>query len=307
VTRALVTGGAGFIGHHLCAALSTEGVEVHAIDDLSTGRRELLDGVKSVALHEVDVRQQRELTDIVHEVQPEWVFHLAGLHFIPACNRDPAATLAINTVGTAALLEALRSCEPTGRVILASTGAVYSPDSVLCREGDRPDPDDIYGQSKVFAEQLVHRFSRETGKSAVVLRLFNVYGPGETNPHVVPEILEQALADDAIRLGNLTPERDYIYVHDVVAAMMQVARVADAPPGTLNVGTGQAYSVGELVSTLARIVERPLHAVRDPARERRVDRPRLCADISLAKSTIGWSPCYDLEKGLRATWESLQS
>ena len=301
--RALVTGGAGFIGHHLCAALARQGLEVHVIDDLSTGRLELLQESGS-PFHfvQLDVRRQQDLTAVLREVQPHWVFHLAALHFIPACNRDQVGTLGINTLGTASLLEAVRACSSVSRVMFASTGAVYHPESPLSRESDVPGPDDIYGQSKLFAEQLIQRFHHETKIPAAILRLFNVYGPGETNEHVIPEILEQARTSDTIRLGNLTPRRDYVYVHDVVAAFVQVASSDAVPPEILNIGTGRAHSVADVVAALARVVQRPLRTVCDSAKVRPIDRATLCADNSLAQSTIGWSPRYDLEAGLRATW-----
>jgi UDP-glucose 4-epimerase len=308
VTRALVTGGAGFIGHHLCAALVRDGVEVYAVDDLSTGRLELLSGVPSrVALFQLDVREQEQVTGLVRDLQPDWIFHLAGLHFIPLCNQDPAATLSINTVGTAALLEGIRASGGVRRLVFASTAAVYPPDSTICRELDAPGPDDVYGESKLFAERLVQRFSRETTIPSVILRLFNVYGPGETNPHVIPEILEQARAGDDIRLGNLSPRRDFVYVADVVAAFICAVSAPAIPPHILNIGTGCDHSVDDLVATLARVLQRPLRSVSDSARVRRSDRATLCADIALARSTLDWRPHYDLDAGLRATWDSLAS
>ncbi len=306
MTRALVTGGAGFIGHHLCAALLERGAEVTVVDDLSTGRRELLEELGGrVELVELDVRRQRELAELFRELRPELVFHLAGLHFIPACNADPVATLAINTLGTESVLAAIKAAGGARRLVFSSTAAVYRPDSALCRESDPPGPDDIYGQSKLFAEELIRRASRETGLSAVSARLFNVYGPGETNPHVIPEILEQARAGDDIRLGNLVPRRDYVYVDDVVSALVRLAEIDVEPPATVNVGTGCDHSVAELVAALGSVVGRPLRAVVDPARVRKTDRPILRGDVAVARRALGWEPRFDLDRGLRATWTSL--
>lgn len=302
--RALVTGGAGFIGHHLCAALARRGVSVCALDNLTTGRRELLQGAaESVEFVQLDVRDAAELARLLRSFAPDVVFHLAGLHFIPDCNRDPLATLQINTVGTAALVEAIRPLPAVRRLVFTSSGAVYAPDSDICRESDPPAPDDVYGETKLFAEQIIGRFARETGVSAMVLRLFNVYGPGETNPHVIPVMLDQALVTDAIALGNLTPRRDYIYVDDVVEALLRSGGVDSLSSTVLNIGTGRDHAVSDVVAALGRVIERPLHAVSDPARTRRTDRPRLRADTALAAATLGWTARYDVEAGLRATWQ----
>jgi UDP-glucose 4-epimerase len=304
--RALVTGGAGFIGHHLCAALAAQNVEVIAIDDLSTGRPDLLNDIQgSFRLAPLDVRKQHEVAALVARVQPHWVFHLAALHFIPACNRDRVATLDINTLGTASILEAARACGSVERLVFASTAAVYPPDQAISSESDAPGPDDIYGQSKLFAEHLIQNFSRETQIGTAMLRLFNVYGPGETNPHVIPEIMEQARSSDTIRLGNLSPRRDYVYVDDVVDAFLRAAR-SDAPPSIVNVGTGRAHSVSDLISVLSTVLQRQLRVACDPERLRPSDRPTLCADNTLARSALGWTPRFDLEAGLRATWASLE-
>src|SRR5688500_13261541 len=116
MTRALVTGGAGFIRHHLCAPLPERGGEVPARGDMSTGRVELLQGIDSpMQLVQLDLRDQHGVSALMRDVRPDWVFHLAGLHFIPACNRDPVATLGINTLGTAGLFEAIRACESVRR------------------------------------------------------------------------------------------------------------------------------------------------------------------------------------------------
>jgi UDP-glucose 4-epimerase len=304
--RVLITGGAGFIGHHLCAALALDGAKVYALDNLSTGRRELLGGLpESVEFVKLDVRDHHELRRVLRQLEPDAVYHLAGLHFIPDCNRDPLATLQINTAGTASLVEAMRPLPGPRRLVFTSSAAVYAPDSIICRESDVPAPDDVYGETKLFGERIIARFARETGVSAIVLRLFNVYGPGETNPHVIPEVLEQARQSDTIRLGNLTPRRDFIYVHDVVEALRRAGSVADVEQAVLNIGTGHDHSVADIVAALARVIQRPLRAESDPARTRRTDRPRLCADPALAARTLGWSARYGLEEGLRMTWAEM--
>ena len=308
MNRALVTGGAGFIGHHLCAALARAGARVYALDNLSTGRRELLAGLpESVELVQLDVREHDELVRLLRCTEPDIIFHLAGLHFIPDCNRDPLAALQINTVGTASLLEAMRMQRFVARLVFTSTGAVYAPDTVICREDDLPAPDDVYGETKLFAETIIRRFARVADLRCIVLRLFNVYGPGETNPHVMPEILEQARLGDTIRLGNLTPRRDYIYIDDVVEALLRAAGVNGPEHVVLNIGTGRDYSVADVVATLARIIQRPLRAESDPTRTRRTDRARLCADPSRAATVLGWRAGHSLEAGLTETWKTLET
>jgi UDP-glucose 4-epimerase len=296
--RILVTGGAGFIGSCLVNELLQDGDTVLVYDNFSTGRLDFLPSHHprlTVVVGDID--DLKGLRHIVQEWQPGYVFHLAAIHYIPYCEAHRQQTLHINVEGTLTVLEACRNSN-VRRIVAASSAAVYGVSNRFNREFDTPAPIDIYGISKWFDEILLRQFQRETGLSCIAARIFNVYGYHETNPHVIPEILQQLHQQQEIVLGNLDVYRDFVYVKDVAQALMALAHVSDVDFGVFNVGSGIEHSVREIVETCQRIVGRPVHVRSDAARRRQVDRPHLRADISAIQQDAGWSPRYDLEKGL---------
>src|SRR5919106_366227 len=248
VKRVLVTGAAGFVGIPVTKALLDRGFEVVAFDNFSVGSRErleeALDG-RPGSIVEADLRDAEAVKRAVAEAAPWGVIHLAALHFIPYCVAHPAEAVAVNVAGTQHLLDALLEAEPQ-RLVFASTADVYEPAETAHEETHPVGPVNVYGATKLMGEQLVgfHR-ERQPELETVVARMFNVYGPGETNPHVMPPIFDQLQTSRTLSLGNLTPRRDYIYVEDMAAAI--VGLLAGAPAGTtVNVGTGVSTSVNAL-------------------------------------------------------------
>ena len=290
-----MTGGAGFIGSVLCRRLVSAGHRVVAYDNLSRGRREFLP--PGVRLVEGDIRDRARLAETIAATRAERVIHLAAMHFIPDCVARPAETLDVNVEGTRAVLESCRG----GWVrafVFASTAAVYAPCDGPCVEDSTPlGPLEVYGESKVQGERLVRAFHEETRLSVSIARLFNAVGPRETNAHVIPHIFESLRASDELRLGNLEPRRDYIDTRDVADALLALSA---RPPGlhVFNVGTGAAYSVGDIVAVLRRILGRPIAVVQDPARVRPVERMLLLADTGRIRREAGWAPRIGLEQSL---------
>jgi UDP-glucose 4-epimerase len=293
--RILITGGAGFIGSHLVERLASEGDDVHVLDDLSRGRREWLpDGVP---VYQADVRDAHSTRKALVEAHPDVVVHLAALHFIPDVDDAPELAWQVNVEGTRALLRVL-SQRPPKLVLFASTAAVYPDRLGPISEACPVAPVDLYGKTKVAAEDLVARFGAETGTRCVIARLFNVIGKRETNPHVVPELVDQ-LRNGATRLhlGNLHTTRDYTNVIDIAHAL---AHLLEPTLGAtvFNVGSGRGVSVAELVAACERILGRELVVAVDTTRLREYDRNELIADIGLVTSTTGWSPKRSLEETL---------
>ena len=292
----LVTGAAGFIGSALCARIRSTGHRVVAYDNLSRGRRELLP--QGTALVEADIRDVRRLQETVAAFSPDCVVHLAALHFIPDCIARPEETLDVNVAGTRRVLDACRGSSVRS-FVFASSGAVYAPSDDPCVEDDTPiGPLEVYGESKVAAETLVAAFHAETGIPTRILRLFNAIGRNETNPHVVPHILESLQASDVIRLGDVTPRRDYIDTRDVAAAILAAAEGATGS-GVWNVGTGIAWSVKDVVDLLGRILGRAIRIVQEPSRMRPSERMLLAADIGRIRGAAGWAPRLSLEESLK--------
>ncbi len=294
--RALVTGGAGFVGSHLVEALAAEGCEVSVLDDLSRGSRVWLP--PSCPLYEVDIRDREAVREAVEDARPEAVAHLAAMHYIPAVDDAPELAREVNVTGTANVLDALEHARPAS-VVFASTAAVYPDSGEPLPESVPAAPLDIYGETKLEGERLLERFAARASARCVAARIFNVMGPRETNPHVVPEIAAQLRGGaEHLELGSLEPRRDLTHVRDVAAALSSL--LLGAPPGftVYNVGSGRAMSVRELVQACEAICGRSIPVRQAPARVRRVDRAVLVADVSALREDFGWRPSRDVESTL---------
>jgi UDP-glucose 4-epimerase len=294
--RVLVTGGAGFIGSHLLERLVTAGEDVVVLDDLSRGRREWLP--PGTTLHELDVRDAPALRQKLERIAPKAIVHLAAMHYIPSVEDAPTLARQINVDGTRALLDALVS-DPPEVFVFASTAAVYPDRPGPIAETCSPAPIDLYGRTKLEGERLVADFSAETGARAIIARIFNVIGKRETNPHVVPEVVEQLRTPAGpVRLGNLETRRDYTDVRDVAAALHSLL---DAPPDaadTFNIGSGRSTSVGDLVQACEVVLGRPIEVTVERRRLRAQDRAELVADATLLRETTGWRPTRPLRETL---------
>jgi UDP-glucose 4-epimerase len=305
--RALVTGGAGFIGSNLVDALLAEGAEVTVVDDLSTGRRQNLDGALAAGaeLAELDIREGAGLSELFAERRPEVVFHLAAQIDVRRSVADPAFDASINVGGTANVLEAARLAG-TRRVVFVSTGgAIYG-------EGEGqplPLPEEApiaplspYGQSKFAAEGYVALYERLYGLSGVSLRLGNVYGPRQ-DPLGEAGVI--AIFCGRLRSGGRPTvygdgkqTRDYIYVGDVVGAAMAAA--SSEATGPINVGTGVETDVLELAARLGELgAAETFEPEFAPPRTGEVQ--RVSIDPARAERELGWRAETGLEDGLRLT------
>jgi UDP-glucose 4-epimerase len=292
----LVTGGCGFIGFALCQRLAAAGHRVAAYDDLSRGRAENLPAEARLILG--DLRVARRLAQAIAETRPDAVIHLAAIHYLPDCAARPQETMEVNVEGTRHLLEACRA-GGVGRVVFASSAAVYAPADAPCSEEDTPvGPIEVYGESKLEGERLIEAFSRDTGLAATTVRISNAVGRRETNPHVVPHIFEALRASNRVPLGSTEARRDYIDTRDVAVAILAVLDIA-AGYQVFNVGTGTAYSVADIVEAIAGILGRRIEIVRDPSRLRPVERLLLVADVGKIRRATGWAARVSLEESLR--------
>jgi UDP-glucose 4-epimerase len=301
----LVTGGCGFVGSALVRRLLAEGDEVVVLDNLSRGSLANLGPAQGrITVMTRDVTD--DLDRLFASCQPRVIFHLAAVHFIPDCDADPARCLHVNVDGTRAVLDAAAGLSRPAPVVLASSAAVYAPADGPHREDDALGPIDVYGYSKFWAEELSRDFAAHTGAALGIARLFNVYGPGETNPHFIPSVICQLRARQSLRLGNLSSKRDYVFVDDVADALLRLAHHCnDGQSATLNVGSGRAYAGHEVLHSLAALATAPAGSAPgvDPGRLRPVDRPLLLANPALAGELLDWVPETSLLDGLKAAWE----
>ncbi len=309
--RSLVTGGAGFIGSNLVDALLAGGDEVTVVDDLSTGRRENLEpGLAAGAtLVEADIRDREALEGIAGERRPEVVFHLAAQIDVRKSIADPAFDASINVGGTANVLEAARAAGARRLVFSSTGGAIYGEGEgqELPLGEDAPlAPEAPYGQSKYAGEGYLSLYERLYGLSSVPLRLGNVYGPRQ-DP--LGEAGVVAIFCGRLRegkrptvFGDGRQTRDYIYVGDVVAAMLAAAE--STATGPFNVGTGVETDVLELVRALGELGgAEDFEPEFAPPRAGEVQ--RISIDPARARRELGWEAKTGLDEGLRLTLASV--
>jgi UDP-glucose 4-epimerase len=295
----LITGGAGFIGSALGAHLREEGHEVFVLDDLSFGRRALA-GVVVAHFFKADICDRSACERVLREVDPQWVLHLAAIHFIPYCNEHPLEAARINLIGTMNVLDAAATGRSLEQIFVASTAAVYPIADGALAEDHRTGPMDIYGITKLGTERIASEFQLKTGTPVIIGRFFNAFGPNETNPHLFPEIQRQVLASTrTLKLGNLDPKRDYIHTEDMSRAISALLEKGLKGCEIFNIGRGIEYSVREIVAAFERQLGEKLTIEVDPARVRKMERMHLLADVSKLKRVTGWEPKWDIDEGVR--------
>jgi UDP-glucose 4-epimerase len=300
-----VTGGAGFIGSHLVENLLASGASVMVFDDFRLGRKEHLAAAEpagQLTIVEGDIRSADDLKAVT-DYAPDTLFHLAALHFIPYCNAHPAEALDVNVLGLDAVLRAVRTVD-VSRVLFVSSGAIYGFSDDAWQESAPATPDEVYGISKWMGEEVMARFHADRPEvRTVVARLFNTYGPRETNPHVLPDIMKRMTEGKPIELGNMWPKRDLIYVTDTAAAFATAAAAGGPGLEVFNVGTGTGTAIEDVIAVIEEITGDTLDVRQVPSRMREGD-GHLISDPSKLMDATGWKPQNDLKTGLRKLLES---
>jgi NAD dependent epimerase/dehydratase len=306
----LVTGAAGFIGSHLVEALVSRGATTRAlVRYTSTGSRGWLDQSPSAGAVEFiasDICDARALAKATAGV--DTVFHLAALIGIPYSYDAPDSYVRTNIEGTA---NVLRSALNAGvrRVVHTSTSEVYGTAKTVPIREDHPlQTQSPYSATKAGADLLASSYHRSFGLGVATVRPFNTYGPRQSARAVIPTIISQALAGSEIRLGHLSPTRDFTFVADTVDGFLQVADADGAVGAVVNLGSGQEISIGDLVTRITKLTGSNATVVVEPRRERpgASEVERLCADAGFARS-LGWTPRHDLDDGLRLTIDWIKS
>lgn len=285
--KILLTGGAGFVGSNLINHLLNEKSQVLLLDNFFSGKEEYIPD--NLSIKKVDIRSHN-LGLIIKDFKPDVVVHLAAIHYIPFCNENPELTFDVNVMGTRNILKNLTKGT---KFFFASSAAVYPPLDTPLSEDISGDPVDIYGKTKLIAEDMVRLYS----DNSIIGRLFNVYGPNETNPHVIPEIIDQiAIGNRSIKLGNLTPKRDYIHVEDICTAIISLLK--HGKNDIYNIGTGKEYSVKTIVELISEILDKEVEIIQDEKRMRKVEREHLLPDITKISNITNWKPQIDFKSGL---------
>ncbi|MBX3013507.1 MAG: NAD-dependent epimerase/dehydratase family protein [Caldilineaceae bacterium] len=295
--RVFVTGGAGFIGSHLANQLHQRGHYVRVLDDLSSGEPTQL--ANGVHFTRGDVRDIPKLWSLLQGV--EVVYHLAARVSVPASILYPREYNDVNVGGTVALLEA---CRDVGvrRVILASSATVYGNQAQQpAHEEMATQPTVPYAVSKVAAEQFLFTIGRLAGFETVALRIFNAYGPGQQLPPVhapvIPQFMQQIAGGGSIVVqGDGNQTRDFVYIDDVVKALINAAAATAVDQQIINVGSGTELTLNTLIERIAQTVGRKANVLYN--RETSGGVARLVADLSKAKQLLTYTPSVDVLTGL---------
>jgi GDP-4-dehydro-6-deoxy-D-mannose reductase len=297
MARALVTGGNGFVGKHLCEALRARGYEV-----VVAGRSADGSGVD----FPLDLADFENVRGVVEAARPDVVLHLAAQAFVPAATRDPLHTYETNVLGTARLYEALRQSGQRPRVLFISSAEVYGArdaGAYPLRETLAPHPMTPYAASKAAGEAIALASERTYAIPSVVTRAFNHIGPGQDGQFAVPSFALQLAAIAAgapavLKVGNLQAQRDFLDVRDVVQAY--IGLIERGQPGEIyNVCSGRAVSLQEILRRLIAIAHVALEVRDDPERLRQSDVPLSYGDPSKLHDATGWVPTHTLDESLR--------
>ncbi|MGD0119102.1 MAG: GDP-mannose 4,6-dehydratase [Candidatus Binatus sp.] len=305
----MVTGAAGFLGSHVVEELLGRGARVVGVDNLDWGNPAHLQAFADngrFTFAKVDIRDSAAVLRVTKEFSPAYMIHLAALHYIPAAMADPAATVSINVHGTQVMLSAAQAAG-VERFFFASTGDVYRPAEQPHRESDSIEPFNIYGLSKLLGEKLLELASKERPQAHFVVgRLFNLYGPRETNAHILPEIVKQLRQNPhaSLRLGNLSPRRDLVPVADAAHAAIEMLLRSSPGLQVMNVASGRDWTMREVIELMSELLGRPIEVTTDPARVRAVERPYLRADVTRLRAALEWTPDADLRRGLAGLLKS---
>lgn len=297
--RVFVTGATGFIGSHLVDHLTRRGAVISVLVRERADR--IFEKAPRLSIVQGDLRTPFVIGDAAT------VFHLAAISHVNRALEDPQQTFETNTAGTISVLEAVRRSRTAQKLVFVSTAHVYGAPRYVPVDEDHPvHAQEPYAASKLAAEAFVSAYSSAYGIPTVIARLFNTYGPRQHPDFIIPSIIRQALTQDTLTMGNLSPTRDFTYVDDVIDALL---RLADAGRGVYNVASGVEVGVKTLIARIGEILGKRLTVESRLTRHRSegIEIERMWAEISRIKA-LGWQPTVNLVDGLTQTvaWYSKQ-
>ena len=304
----LVTGGAGFIGSTLVRELLKDKANVVVYDNFLIGDtfniEEIRDDVKIVIGNILD----KNLKHVLQKNNIEFIFNLAAEPYIPACYDRPEHFFEINANGTLNVLLSAKAAGVT-RILHYSTSEVYGSALQLPMNENHPThPQSTYAVSKLAADRLCYTLHHEQGIPVIVLRQFNVFGPRETQPYVIPEIISQLHHGNKLVLGNIKARRDFTYVTDAAQGAMELIKYKEAEGQVYNSGTGSDHSIEEIARIAGEIIGHPnVEITTHSSRMRPLDVDHLRCDNSKIVALTGWKPKTDFREGMKLTIENFRN
>jgi len=298
--RVLVTGGAGFIGSNLVHKLLRMSYRVTVLDNLSTGLSENLPKSHKVKLVEGDVRDLSLVSRVVRS--HSHVVHLAAQAFIPFSYQKPLQVAEVNAIGSINVLKACRDSK-VKRLVHISSSEVYGPAQYTPMDEKHPlQPYSTYSVAKVAADLWAQTFFWEHKLPVVILRPFNTFGPRESLPYFIPEMIQQCLKKPRIHVGNLETSRDFTYIEDTTEAITKALETEDIEGETINIGTGKTQKMKEILALIKKETgAEQKQTIIDKNRLRPKDVGILVADNTKAKKILDWKPKVTFENGIHKT------
>jgi len=310
MAKILVTGAGGFIGSHLCEELVRQGEEVRAfVRYNSRNEKGLLEDLPSEINNQIEVipGDLKDPDGVKKSVRGcKKIFHLGALIAIPYSYVHPFNFIQTNVIGTAHLLNACLEEDSVEGIIHTSTSEVYGTAQYVPIDEKHPlQAQSPYAASKISADKLAESYHLSFGLPVATIRPFNTFGPRQSLRAIIPTIISQALEGQKIRIGNMKPRRDFLYVKDTVRGFIQAGKCDEAVGRVVNLGTGQDISIEELVKIVLNLMGKKTEVETEERRIRpdKSEVMQLLSDTSLALKLFNWSPRYSLEAGLKETIE----
>jgi len=299
----LITGGAGFIGSHIVYSLAAENT-VKVLDDLSTGKRENVDG-PGIELIKADVGDRAAVKRALKDV--DYVFHLAAVASVERSIREPEFVHNVNLTSALGLFKTACDTGVKG-IVFSSSAAVYGESSGTCKEDDLPRPKSPYAVQKLACEGYLRAMGESHGLKSMSLRYFNVYGPRQ-DPNteyaaVIPIFLKRAINGESVTVfGDGEQTRDFCYVKDIATANVIAMEKATPKSEVVNIGTGNSISINQLIRAIGELSDTQVSVSYAPARLGEIKHSK--ADVSKAQRVLGYKPSTELKAGLGETMEFL--
>jgi UDP-glucose 4-epimerase len=296
----LITGGLGFIGSNLIKKLLAMDFFLIIVDNLSNSSLKILKNFpkNSYFFIKSDINNKKKILNKIKKFNPEILIHLAAIHYMPYCLKNPQETKKVNIVGTENILK-IAHTKGINKIIFSSSAAVYGNSNKKHKETDKLFPGEIYGKSKLTAEGKIKKYCPSKNIKYLILRFFNVFGPNDFTPHFIPSILKRIKKSSVIETGNLKTARDYIYIDDLVSILTKIIKKGKINNDIYNIGTGNGTTGGKIIKIIEKIKGINIKVSKNIDLVRKTDPQKIIASIRKISTAYKWSPRYGIYSGLK--------